>query len=518
MRPLKPAGFVILSALAAAGCDPKPAATPPAKAAPIPPAEVTILYTTDEHGWALPFNDDGKSWGGAAEALVQFQRDEGHCVRGRVFGDTVTTTVPCKDEKTLLLSGGDNWTGPALSSFFAGDPMATAMSMLGYAASAFGNHELDFGRDKFIQHRESTKIAYLSANLKVDGSAESAALRLPAYEIFERRGARIGVVGLSPDTTLVEAMASRFKGVTFEKEETALVSAFRDAWAAKPPPDVMILIAHECPDKLAPILEKHPEFRLSLAFGGHCHKVLDVTAGKVRIIAPGWRLQRYARAAMTIDITRGEQEEAKDPLLKMDVSMVPIGGKDLAERPADAALKAVLTTYKSKLDAELGEKIGYTATGLEKDSDALARWISTSFQDEFKANTGLVNKHGLRQGLPAGPITKASVYSILPFDNKIVVATVTGKQLVEAYENPDAKMSSLTKKADALFLGPEKVDPAKKYSIATVDFLYLGGDHFKLQEQDPSPKEPGVDWREPVVNWTRRLATSERDPLENHLK
>ena len=45
----------------------------------------------------------------------------------------------------LVLSGGDMWTGPAISTWFQGQSMVEVMNAMDYDAAAVGNHEFDFG-------------------------------------------------------------------------------------------------------------------------------------------------------------------------------------------------------------------------------------------------------------------------------------------------------------------------------------------------------------------------------------
>ena len=47
----------------------------------------------------------------------------------------------------LVLSGGDNWIGPAISTWFFGQGMVEVMNAMAYDASVIGNHEFDFGLD-----------------------------------------------------------------------------------------------------------------------------------------------------------------------------------------------------------------------------------------------------------------------------------------------------------------------------------------------------------------------------------
>ena len=54
------------------------------------------------------------------------------------------------------------------------------MQRMGYAASAFGNHEFDFGRAKSLEHRKTGGFPYLAANVEVEEGGPSE-LALPAF-------------------------------------------------------------------------------------------------------------------------------------------------------------------------------------------------------------------------------------------------------------------------------------------------------------------------------------------------
>jgi 5'-nucleotidase / UDP-sugar diphosphatase len=504
------------SLLALSCCDAvTPAAATPAKAAVAHvtdvarpaargPAEVTLLFTSDEHGWLLPIVEDGTVRGGAAETLGQLTANEGHCV-----GDA----VKCPDPRTLLLSSGDNYTGPAISSYFGGEPMADALGAMGYAAMAFGNHELDFGRSVFVANRARTHAPYLAANVHATDPAIRDEMELPAFEIFERRGAKIGVVGLATETTLTSAMASRFVGVAIEAEEAALTRAIPEAWAAGA--DAVVLIAHECPDKLLPILDRHLDWNLSFVGGGHCHKVIQERSGTTPVVAPGWRFERYVRVPLTIDLDKPSGRRAR-PATPELVTVAHAEGD--AKAPVDAALASAAAGWQTKLDHALGEELGYTEAGFAKDSTEIARWIAGAYRAELRTDVAIINTGGIRQGLPKGAITKSTVWSILPFDNKLVVCKIKGRDLIVDLETPEAGFAGVEKTAKGYRLeGGKAIDPEATYSVATIDFLYYGGSRFQFLKQDATPKETGIDWRAPLVDWMKRRRTTPRAPLEQRI-
>ena len=122
----------------------------------VPPAladtqVVTVLVTSDENGALLPSTSGDVSKGGAAQMLGQWVAEDKHCP-GRAKQDGASA---CPGDLTLALSTGDHWNGGSLSTFFQGEPVAQAMARMGYAASGFGNHELDFGKDQFLSLRET---------------------------------------------------------------------------------------------------------------------------------------------------------------------------------------------------------------------------------------------------------------------------------------------------------------------------------------------------------------------------
>ena len=502
---------------ALAGCErpaEQPASRPKvaaAQAVPVrAPATITLLYTTDEHGWLQPTVEKGQVKGGAAQLLAKWIADEGHCP-GPLAAAAASgpLAAACKDPATLALSGGDNWTGPAISSYFQGAPMAEAMGRMGYAASAFGNHEFDFGRDAFLQNRARARYPYLAANLRVRGAGLEA-LELPSFAVFERRGLRIGVVGLATEETLKTAMATRFEGMEFLDEEKALERAVPEAWRAEP--DALVLIAHECPDKLAPILDRHPEWNLSFVGGGHCHKRTEATAGGAPLVNPSWRLRSYARVRLEIDPRR--------PLGRRVVStsteLVDVAHAEGAPAATpDEPIATAVAAWQAKLDQALGESIGYS-DGMERDSPQIGQWIGEAWRKELGVDIAILNKGGIRQAVPRGPVTKATVYSVLPFDNKLLICSLKGSDVLQHFDNAEVVLAGLAPAGPGRYvLGTgAPLDLARSYKVATIDFLYFGGDGFTFLAQDPKPSWTGLDWRTPVISWTKAMGSSPSTPLE----
>jgi 5'-nucleotidase / UDP-sugar diphosphatase len=468
---------------------------------------VTVLVTSDENGQLLPTPGVDFPKGGAAQMLGRWVTDDKHCP-----GQPKQDGAPaCPGGMTLVLSTGDHWNGSSLSTFFQGEPVAEAMARMGYAASGFGNHELDFGKDQFLALRETGGFPFLAANLKVTKS-EKKQLDLPPWRIFTRGEARVGVVGLSYAAAVSTAMADRFYGLEILPYESTLGQAVKEL--RKAGVDAVVVLADDCPTALEPAVKKHPEWSLSVLVGGHCQKPMESVVGTTPLVNPGRRFEGYARVRLSVDGSKA----AGQRLTGVDAKVVQVlGGPSAA--PPDAVLTEQLKPWIAKHEAAFGERIGFTRSGLDANSDMLHAWVARAIRESLKTDVAIVNKGGFRAALPPGPITRGSVNVVLPFDNSLMTFKLRGDALLRALANPKAIFYGVTK-------GPKgyrdsqgrDVVPSGIYSVSSVEYLYFGGDGFDFEKQDPLPGETGMVWQTAVVDWTKKLNSNASRPLESYLK
>jgi len=517
----------------AAACAEPALSRPPDRAAPLGggqaeaeptqgSVELTVLYTSDEHGWILPRIEQGTRRGGVAQLLAQLVEHEGHCAGPTVTaapeaaavgtGARISTEDRCAHASTVLLSGGDNHVGPAISGHFRGESMARAMARLGYAASAFGNHELDYGRPQFFANQRRARLPYLAANVvRPDGGPVD--LGEP-FIVVERAGVKLGVIGLAtPDTPRI-SRASRYAGLIFEDFETALERAVPQAWDAGI--DALVVVVHDCHDRVQPIVEQHPEWHLSFVGTGHCHQTHVELAAGAAVITPGWRMDHYGRVELRIQRHGPPRERAE----LVSQGLVEVASPSGQPAPSvDPAFDAQIAAWQREIDRALGEVIGHSATGLPRSSPLLGQWVVVPWRERLKADVALTSSGSIRQDLPAGPISLATVHSILPFENELVVGRVRGETLLEMLRSPRAVVAGARRLGDGSFQLSDgrPLEPGKRYSVATTDYLFFGGDGSRFAEDDPSPERTGQSWRQPVIDWTRAQASSSARPLERVL-
>jgi 2',3'-cyclic-nucleotide 2'-phosphodiesterase (5'-nucleotidase family) len=502
--------FALLGALAGCKKEEAPAPPPPAAAQPAQPAQlqprtVTVLVTGSASGQLLSEMEGDKTVGGAAELLGHWVKHEKHCP-GQVKADG---QAACADASTLALAIGDHWSGPAISFFTYGESTATVMGRMGFAASALGNHELDYGREQFQKNRGLGGFPFLAANLKVKDASLAKDWALPASQLFERQGLKVGVVGLTSSKTVSTAMAGRAEGLEVIGYEEALTAAMPEAQKA----DVVVIIGDVCPSDLRPVLEKHADWqaKLALVAGGRCPQPVEEKVGGTSFVSLGRGFGKYLRAAVTFDPAK----PAGQRVTAVETKLVEVAGGPEAA-PADAEAATLIANFKQKTDVLLAKEIGYTQKGLAQGSPQLMNWVAASIQDVLKADGVILNRNGFRQGVPAGKLTQGSVYSAMPYDNSLLLVKLKGADLARQLSNPQAVFAGFKPAGKGKFKDAKgkALDPKREYTVATIEYLYFGGDGFEFEKLDPNPGETGMSWQTPVINWTMKQATSEKKPLE----
>lgn len=490
---------LILAAVLIAGCtfaSPSTTAVPPAATgSPAAPAvrRLTILYTNDEHGWlSAQRNKDGSSVGGAAELLGRWHAVEGYTADGPF----------------LVLSGGDMWTGPAISTWFSGDSTVEIMNQMGYRAAAIGNHEFDFGVDVLRRQAQALKFPLLSANLVRKGTTEHPDFVKP-FVVVEAGGLKIGIIGLTTTTTPQVTNPKHVADFHFLPYADALTRYAPRVRAAGA--DVLIVLAHVCGDQVRGLAPKAKALGVDVLTTGHCHERIAEEIGGVAIIGGGDYLKSYARLTLEVDAAGGKVIGQRAAVVDNTAT---------AQGPAaDATIAGRVAFWQRKADDALGDVIGYTRTGLAHRSDALFNLVTDAWLWAYPtADFAVTNRGGFRQGIDPGPITLGDIVNVLPFNNQLVDVAITAAQLKANLDCCGGVIAGFTY-AGGRLLTPDgaPLDSRKTYHVLVNDFMYGGGDNFKFAKQDPNAYFTALDWRQPVIDYLRWLDTREKTPVEMRL-
>lgn len=447
---------------------------------------LTVLYTNDEHGWM-----EGVTPAQSAASLYGlWQAQEAFDPQGPF----------------LVLSGGDNWTGPAVSTMVAGESMVEVMNRMHYAASAVGNHEFDFGLDTLRQRVAQAAFPYLSANTawKHNGQVPTD-LGIAPYTVRDVNGIRVGIIGLTTTSTPRTTNPVNVAALDFTPYSLAIRESLPALQAAEV--DLVFVIAHVC---LAPLRELASELvalEIHLIGGGHCNELAAEKIQDTVLLGGGSRLASYARARFEYDAVRKQ-------VLKVDYSV----HENLQGTP-DPDIETVVQKWQSVVDAGMSMVIGFNAVEVDRRDPILEQAIVDSWLiADTTADVAISNAGGVRAALPAGDITVGTIVGLLPFDNTIIATTLSGAELKDVLAaGARSLVAGLTRVEEEWIESDtgEIIAANKQYRVLVNSFMYAGGDNFEgIAAYDPDGFDTGINYRQPFLDWIAAQQSSQVNPLQ----
>ena len=444
---------------------------------------LTIVYTNDEHGWMA-----GEEAGSGAAELAGIW----------------ATNFP-ESDLVLPISGGDNWTGPAISTWFEGESMVETMNEMGYVASAIGNHEFDFDTTILSTRIKQANFSYLGANIdyKADGNVPTD-LGIQPYTILDVLRLQIGIIGLAYQDTPSVTNPIFVSDLEFNDYEAALreyVPQVRDAGV-----DLIIVPAHICEWDLSQLVKDVEDLDIALFGGGHCHELFADQASGAVMLGGGSNLRSYAFATFEIDARTGDRE------------LVDYGAEQNAGGTPNPQVAEIVAHWQDLTDEALDVTIGYLEDDIEQRSDEMAALTTEAWLWAYPADVAITNWGGMRDRIPAGQVTYASIVSVMPFENILMDVSLSGAELLKVLASGDSipAVGGISLQAGQWIFkkSGQPIEPEATYNLLTTDYLYAGGDGYRIAEFDPQAYNTAINWRQPVIDWILAQQSTPENPLD----
>jgi 2',3'-cyclic-nucleotide 2'-phosphodiesterase / 3'-nucleotidase / 5'-nucleotidase len=474
-----------------------------------------IIATNDFHGFleARP-DSSGVTLGGAAHLATAIGRLREACAAPACV--------------SILLDGGDMFQGTPASNFSYGRSVVAFYNMLGYAAAAFGNHELDWGPDTLRARMREAHFPILAANLRRTDGGDLA--WVPDDTLLVRDGLRIGVVGVLTTDMPNLSRPTHFAGMQMV-DPAPVVSERARALRARGA-DVVIVVAHAgarcaadgsgCHGEIVTMAE-HLTERVDAIVSGHSHTFVHTVANGVPIIQTSTR----GRAVGTIDLDLAAGGAApRIGLYTIDADSIPADPRvDSLVHRAIAEVGPRIDEVVARLDAPL------LRTGPQY---PLGNLIADAVRAGGQGDVGIINTGAIRIPLNAGPLTYETLYELHPFGNVLYRYTLRGRVLREYLERIvgrsrlNAHISGVRVVYDpakpaggrivrvTLADGRPLVDAAT-YRLVSNDFLAAGGDGLGLAGLDAIGEPLGTPVLDALVAYVHALPQPIRAPAEVRL-
>jgi 5'-nucleotidase/UDP-sugar diphosphatase len=440
-----------------------------------------VLYTNDEHGWMEPSAEAG----GAGGVLNRWRRQQGLT----------------EDGPFLILSGGDMWTGPAISTVLEGESMTDVMNRMGYDAAAIGNHDFDFSPAALRERAAQAHFPLLSANLRDRATGKVPDFAQP-YVLRQVNGIRVAIIGLTTVETSVDTRPFYVQGFDFLPYSEVLTDLIPEVQAQDP--DVILIIGHVCNNELHQIADVAAKFDIPLMAGGHCHERHNEQVDGVTLIESGYFLRGYAVAKMYVDVSKNEVVAIDTDILTNDPG------------PSVDEIDSRIEYWRSQTPASLWTPIGYTRAEISRQSPVMDRLLTDAWlAADPAADVVIASRRYVQQSIAAGDITPASIIGVLPVDNTLMRIGLTGQQLIDTIRQRDPVVGGLTEGDDVWSLTDGRpLQRSATYRVLIPDVIYYGANYYKVQSLDPDPVDTGIDWRQPVIDYLRSLGTTDANPLD----
>jgi len=438
--------------------------------------------------------------------------------------DRLTRDCRCA---TIRLDAGDVMQGSPVSNLSAGRATVEAFNAMGYAASAIGNHEFDWGVDTLTARAQDARFAWLTANAR-----ERSTRRTPAWTAAWRMVAvgrlKVAVVGYSTVETPSSTRPSNVAALEFDSGPARVDAAIAAARAERP--DFVIVVAHagafcdrtqgchgEIVD-LANALQQRPDLIVS----GHTHSLIQTTVNGIPIV----QARSNGTALGIVDFA----DSAGTRVARIRVETVWAD----RERP-DSAVAAIVHAYTRRVEPLTSRVVATLAAPLETQGDQfpLGNLIADADRAAAHSDVALVNNGGIRSALLAGPVTWGQLFEVEPFQNFVVRLRVSGAVLRQTLEHalgasearahvsgirvrvnssnpPGQRVASVT-----LEDGSPLRDTAV-YTLAVPDFVAAGGSGYSMLRGAPSENTGVVDL-DALAEYLRGLPQPVRPPEETRV-
>ncbi|MCM1332117.1 MAG: bifunctional metallophosphatase/5'-nucleotidase [Bacteroides sp.] len=423
-----------------------------------PADNLVILHTNDTHSQLDP-NDNNL----------------GGILRRKVLVDSVRAEQP----NVLLIDCGDMVQGTLYFSIYKGEAEREMMNNLGYDIQILGNHEFDNGIEPLAHEWSLLNADKITSNYDLRDTPLDTIFK--PYTIKEFAGKRIGLlaINLDPKGMIADFNTGGLKYLDGIKAANSI------AWYLKHVErvDEVIALSHVGYDTANPPTPSDRDIAqasedIDIIIGGHSHTTIDPAAAKT----PEYYVKNAAGDSVLVVQTGSKGLYLGEITLDLDsmrpsYRLIPVDSR--LDNRIDPEAAALLAKYRKGVDALKMEKIGKMAQEMPHGSHLIVNWVADVMLEKGKELTdrsvdvALVNKGGIRRGLPAGHITKEHILTMLPFDNKLVVMEIKGKDLKEAFDvfaqrNGDGISSGFN---------PAEIDPDRTYILVTIDYLANGGDY-----------------------------------------
>ena len=397
-----------------------------------------ILYTNDVH------------------CAVE-QVKEGDKVTQMGYASVASMKKEAQDEigasNVVLVDAGDHVQGGLIGSYTNGEAIVKCMNYAGYDLAIPGNHEFDFGMDRFLALVNNyAEYTYISSNFTYNQRNV-----FDSYKIYELGKKKVAFMGLTTPDSYTSSTPAYFQDSTgkyvynFSEGEGRTGEYFYnkvqhevDMLKKNNVVDYVVVVAHlGIDDNNSPYMStdviKNTK-GIDVFLDGHSHSTIAKQVVKntdnedVILTSTGTRLANVGllqidkKGKLTTKLinnySKQEDAEAKKQIDAISEDIKGKTGTVVASSDFD------LTINNADNNVEV---VGQRK--IRKGETNLGNLVADAYEAAYSGNDfGLINGGGIRKTLKKGNFTEADIQELQPFSNKVRTYKTKGQNILDILE------------------------------------------------------------------------------------
>ncbi len=375
-----------------------------------------------------------------SDIVILYENDVHCAVEGYSKLLALKNELKKENEFVGVVSVGDFVQGDTLGAISKGEYIVNIMNMVGYDAITLGNHEFDYKLQRLFEIRDSLHTKPVCSNFYKSG--EDTPVFEP-YVIKSYGDVDVAYIGITTPDTLTSSSPVQFmdqegryiynfSGETLYSTVQKAVDSAKVAGA-----DYIVGLSHLGTEDVYEKWSAQTLIKNTAGFDavldGHSHSVVenmtveDKGGNEVVVSSTGTKFANIGR----LTISEGE----------ITTELIPSENLTSTDSGIDEYIVQIKEEY-----GKLGNRvIGTSETDLvfaDEEGNRLVRHTQTNLgdfcADAFRlvtgADVGVINGGGIRAQLDKGQVTYNDIFSVYPFNNTVVVAEVTGQQILDFLE------------------------------------------------------------------------------------
>lgn len=201
----------------------------------------------------------------------------------------------------------------------------------------------------------------------------------------------------------------------------------------------------------------------------------------------------------------------------------------------DSAINNEIKPYRDILAESMNEILNYSETemtiGIPEGNLGnfvadIVMWLGTDFYEnvleihdqDARIDFALLNNGGLRTSLPKGDISRKKIFELMPFENELVILTLTPEKVKDLFEfvalksdtslsvkkgvplSSEVKLILTSQQVKEAYVNKEKIT-GRNYRIITSDYLANGGDKMDFFLNPVHTEKIGIKLRDAIIEY-----------------